>query len=146
MKRHRHTFCYRVSITLNIFIYYLLYFTPMVFCYSIYYDPRLIYILYLLVDIISLFHRSIYISMNHLDILRIVAVNQQLAIHCVRSSKCERASDIQLIIYIVLFTFSFDFTTIRVRVNYFDKYMRAYTYVQDVNVQSLGRSITRRVN
>lgn len=139
MKRHRHTFCYRVSITLNIFIYYLLYFTPMVFCYSIYYDPRLIYILYLLVDIISLFHRSIYISMNHLGILRIVAVSQQLAIHCVRS-------DIQLIIYIVLFTFSFDFTTIRVRVNYFDKYMRAYTYVQDLNVQSLGRSITRRVN
>lgn len=74
MKRHRHTFCYRVSITLNIFIYYLLYFTPIVFCYSIYYDPRLIYILYLLVDIISLFHRSIYISMNHLGILRIVAV------------------------------------------------------------------------
>lgn len=38
----------------------------MVFYYAIYYDIHLIHILYLLVNIISLFHRLIYISMNHL--------------------------------------------------------------------------------
>lgn len=83
-----------------LFIYYSLYLTSMAFCYAIYYAVRLIRILYLLVDVISLFHRSIYISMDHPGILRIVAVSQQLAIHyvsrnySVRSSECQRASDI----------------------------------------------------